>query len=96
MLVPVIVDLAENHWHKILQESLIALKTILKEIDPYAFEEALKMSAQAKKQYTVTQDEKDRKNFDSKWDKISTKLKGSNYSYKILSGNTITNSYKEP
>jgi len=33
MLVPVIVDLAENHWHKILQESLVALKTILKEID---------------------------------------------------------------
>ena len=33
MLVPVIVDLAENHWHKILQESLIALKTILKEIE---------------------------------------------------------------
>jgi serine/threonine-protein phosphatase 2A regulatory subunit B' len=45
MLVPVIVDLAENHWHKILQESLIALKTILKEIDPLAFDEALKMSA---------------------------------------------------
>ena len=43
MLVPVIVDLAENHWHKILQESLIALKTILKEIDPYAFEDSLKM-----------------------------------------------------
>ena len=43
MLVPVIVHLAENHWHKILQESLIALKTILKEIDPYAFEEAMKM-----------------------------------------------------
>jgi len=33
MLVPIIVDLADNHWHKILQESLIALKTILKEID---------------------------------------------------------------
>ena len=33
MLVPIIVELAENHWHKILQESLIALKTILKEID---------------------------------------------------------------
>jgi len=43
MLVPIIVDLAENHWHKILQESLIALKTILKEIDPLAFDEALKM-----------------------------------------------------
>ena len=40
MLVPVIVNLAENHWHKILQESLIALKTILKEIDPYSCEES--------------------------------------------------------
>jgi len=30
---------------RILQESLIALKTILKEIDPFAFEEALRMNA---------------------------------------------------
>ena len=55
MLVPVIVKLADTHWHtyiniyiyiyiySILQESLIALKTILKEIDPYAFEEALNL-----------------------------------------------------
>lgn len=43
MLVPVIVQLAENHWHQILRESLIALKTILKEIDPYQFDEAMKM-----------------------------------------------------
>ena len=42
VLVPTINDLAENHWHKILQESLIALRTILKEIDPYFFDEALK------------------------------------------------------
>ena len=45
MLVPVIAELADKHWHKILQESLIALKTILKEIDPFAFEEALRMNA---------------------------------------------------
>ena len=51
MLVPVIVDLAENHWHKILQESLIALKTILKEIDPLAFDEALKMNQKDKQKY---------------------------------------------
>lgn len=44
MLVPIIVVLAEKHWHKILQESLIALKTILKETDPLAFDEALKMT----------------------------------------------------
>ena len=53
MLVPIIVDLAENHWHKILQESLIALKTILKEIDPLAFDEALKMNAASKKIYAI-------------------------------------------
>jgi hypothetical protein len=51
MLVPIIVELAENHWHKILQESLIALKTILKEIDPLAFDEALKMNPTKKKLY---------------------------------------------
>lgn len=49
MLVPVIVKLAETHWHSILQESLAALKTILKEIDPYAFEEALNRSSTTKK-----------------------------------------------
>jgi len=56
MLVPVIVDLAENHWHKILQESLIALKTILKEIDPLAFDEALKMNSKQKQVYQIKQD----------------------------------------
>ena len=41
MVVPVIVELAETHWHKILQESLNALKVILREIDPVAFDKAL-------------------------------------------------------
>ena len=75
MLVPIIVDLAENHWHKILQESLIALKTILKEIDPLAFDEALKMNASQKKMYQVKQNEEDRAALDKKWDKLNTKLK---------------------
>jgi serine/threonine-protein phosphatase 2A regulatory subunit B' len=74
MLVPVIVDLAENHWHKILQESLIALKTILKEIDPFAFEEAQTMDHNKKKIYAVKQDEDDRKAYDSKWEKLNSKL----------------------
>ena len=64
MLVPVIVDLAENHWHKILQESLIALKTILKEIDPLAFDEALKMDPKKKQQYSVKMNEEERKKLD--------------------------------
>ena len=75
MLVPIIVDLAENHWHKILQESLIALKTILKEIDPLAFDEALKMSPSQKKLYLVKQDDEERKAMDKKWDKVVMKIK---------------------
>jgi len=65
MLVPVIVHLAENHWHKILQESLIALKTILKEIDPYAFEDALKMKPEQQKQFRVKQEPAERLDLDS-------------------------------
>ena len=75
MLVPIIVDLAENHWHKILQESLIALKTILKEIDPLAFDEALKLNPAQKKVYAVKQDPEDRNNLDKKWDKLNTKIR---------------------
>ena len=37
LLVPIICHLAETHWHKVLQESLNALKSILKEIDPVMF-----------------------------------------------------------
>ena len=75
MLVPIIVDLAENHWHKILQESLIALKTILKEIDPLAFEEAMKMRPEQKKNFAVVQDVEDRKNLDKRWTKLNEKIK---------------------
>lgn len=81
MLVPVIAELADKHWHKILQESLIALKTILKEIDPFAFEEALRMNAAQKKVYAVKQDEDDRKNYDKKWERLNMKLKQSDGSY---------------
>lgn len=81
MLVPVIVDLAENHWHKILQESLIALKTILKEIDPYAFDEAIKMTIKERKNYLVKQDESDRINFDKRWDNLNKELASSQSDY---------------
>ena len=82
MLVPVIVDLADNHWHKILQESLIALKTILKEIDPFAFEESQTMDHQKRKIYQVKQDDEDRRNYDSKWERLDKKLAQANHNYK--------------
>lgn len=54
---------------------MIALKTILKEIDPLAFDEALKMNNQQRKQYAVKQDVDDRTNLDKKWEKLHAKIK---------------------
>ena len=82
MLVPIIVDLAENHWHKILQESLIALKTILKEIDPLAFDEALKIKPEDSKHYKVVQDEAERKKMDKKWDTLNQQIKSKKPDFK--------------
>ena len=81
MLVPVIVRLAENHWHKILQESLIALKTILKEIDPVTFDESLKLSQADKKEFEVMQDPEERKRMDLSWAQLDQKLKAQDPSY---------------
>ena len=81
MLVPTIVDLAENHWHKILQESLVALKTILKEIDSFAFDEALKLDAANQKKYGIKQSDEERVSLDKKWEKLERNLKNSKPEY---------------
>jgi serine/threonine-protein phosphatase 2A regulatory subunit B' len=80
MLVPTIVKLADNHWHKILQESLVALKTILREIDSFAFEEALKVDI-ADAKYGIKQSEDKRSKLDKKWEKLDKKLKTANSGY---------------
>jgi len=81
MLVPVIVDLAENHWHTILRESLVALKTILKEIDPAAFDEAMSMRPEQKKIFALKQSVDDRSSMDNKWAALDSKLKNQSSSY---------------
>lgn len=48
LLVPIICHMAETHWHKVLQESLNALKAILKQIDSQAFDRALEKKDQNK------------------------------------------------
>ena len=82
VLVPTINDLAENHWHKILQESLIALRTILKEIDPYFFDEALKKAKENPKIGQIYQDPERRATLDNKWHLLNKKLKNVNPNYK--------------
>lgn len=66
MLVPIICEMADTHWHKVLQESLIALKTILREIDPVMFEKVnqIKSTDQKKK------DNDTRNKQENRWDKI--------------------------
>jgi serine/threonine-protein phosphatase 2A regulatory subunit B' len=49
ILVPIIVNLAETHWHKILLESFKALKAVLEEIDQIAFDQALQNPKDAAK-----------------------------------------------
>ena len=47
----------------------------MKEIDPYAFDEAVKMTPKERKRYAVKQDEEERKNYDQKWGRLNQKLK---------------------
>jgi len=54
-----------------LQESLIALKTILKEIDPIAFDDALKLTPKQKQQFQITMGEEERTKMDNKWKKLN-------------------------
>lgn len=82
MLVPTIVNLADNHWHKILQESLVALKTILKEIDSFAFEDALKLDASSQKKFGINQSVEERSSLDKKWDKLDRSIKSKHSNYK--------------
>ena len=54
---------------------MIEVKTVLREIDSYQFEEAMRMSAAQKKLYLAKQDEEDRKNLDRKWDRLNFQIK---------------------
>ena len=68
MLVPVVANLAENHWHQMLKESLNALKEILQKIDPQAYN-ALENLDQKKydKSIRIAQPPDERNKLDQKW-----------------------------
>lgn len=66
MLVPTICELADTHWHKVLQESLIALKTILREIDPIMFEKVNQTKADVMKK----KEKETRTKQEDRWSKI--------------------------
>lgn len=53
---------------------MIALKTILKEIDPLAFDESLKMKKDNNKTILVKQSDDDRAKMNKKWDALNSEL----------------------
>lgn len=82
MLVPVISKLAENHWHKMLQESLTALKEILHKIDNSAYDSALEADQKKMdKSVRVFQPAEERTKMDNKWKTFSANAKNKNPKY---------------
>ncbi|CAG9330485.1 unnamed protein product [Blepharisma stoltei] len=78
MVVPIIVELADTHWHKILQESLNALKVILKEIDPVAFDRALQTGSRdmaRNNSLSIMHNLPQRAQAEAKWDALAAKAK---------------------
>ena len=78
MLVPIIVHLAENHWHDLLQASLSALRNILRDIDPQYFQKVSTNSKDNKYMYLVSeinQNKKDRVAVEQKWTKLVDEAK---------------------
>ncbi|CAD8146100.1 unnamed protein product [Paramecium pentaurelia] len=84
LLVPVIAQIADTHWHKVLQESLNALKTILKEIDYQAFDKAL--NNKDPKYLYIIQDaknqKKDRQKIEEKWKNLTKQAIQKNPNFK--------------
>ena len=69
MLVPIVCNLADNHWHQLLKESLNALKEILQKIDHQAYNNSLQNLDNKKydKNIRITQPEDERNKMDQKW-----------------------------
>jgi len=88
MLVPVIAKIADTHWHKVLQESLNALKTILKEIDYSAFEKALvQQDAMSLSLIQNPQlEQKDREPLDARWEEMTKKAMMKNPKLQVPGG----------
>lgn len=76
IIVPVVAELSETHWHKTLLESFIALKSILMDIDPILFEKSA--SAKGNKlsnSLSCMHHIPERALSESKWDELVSKAK---------------------
>jgi len=67
ILVPALADLGKDHWLTSFAETFKALRTILRDIDPQAYADALEMKPEEHKPFGIAQDKKERSVLDGKW-----------------------------
>ena len=67
ILVPAAATLGKGHWLESFQATFAALRNILSELAPQAYEDALKLSPEEHKPFSISQDEKARAALDGKW-----------------------------
>lgn len=84
ILVPIIANLAETHWHKLLQDSLGALRNILKDIDATLYEKHLSKT-DGRYMYLCMDPEKMKK------DRSKNELKWANFQQKATAMNKQMN-----
>lgn len=85
IIVPIIAHLSQNHWHKLIQDSLSALRNIIRDIDISLYE---KYAGDKNCRYlylikTPKALKEERDLVERKWDFLAEKAKSSNPSFKV-------------
>lgn len=85
ILVPIIAHLSQNHWHKLIQDSLTALRNIIRDIDVQLYEKYAN-EKNSKYLYLVKTPKalkEERDLVERKWDFLAEKALANNSKFKI-------------
>lgn len=85
ILVPIISHLSQNHWHKLIQDSLTALRNIIRDIDTPLYERYANDTA-SKHLYLIKSPEalkEERDLIERKWDFLVEKAVANNPNFKV-------------
>lgn len=85
ILVPIIAYLSQNHWHKLIQDSLTALRNIIRDIDIKLYE---KYANEGNSKYlylikTPKELKQERDLVERKWDFLAEKALANNPNFKV-------------
>lgn len=85
ILVPIIAHLSQNHWHKLIQDSLTALRNIIRDIDVQLYERYANDNS-SKYLYLIRTPKalkEQRELVERKWDFLAEKALANNPSFKV-------------